>query len=174
MPLSIKNPTTVRRAMRSYARHRKSSHCRGRSQDTCTRKVGCFWTHGKDRSFCRKIQVTKRGTQSCDCPSKHRTNKKHFKMSKFDKMSRTFKKYNTYTKTMRNFKGGFSQGCTTWFGTGANCTSQPTVYNSDILDFQQIVPIKKYIPYTPLNKDVSSQPAYNASSYNTDYAPYNS
>ena len=77
MSISIKNPSTVRRAMRSYARHRKQSHCRGRPRESCTSKVGCYWTHGKDRSFCRKVQITKRGSQTCDCPSKRRTQKKY-------------------------------------------------------------------------------------------------
>jgi len=171
MPLSIKNPTTVRRAMRSYARHRKSSHCRGRARESCTRKVGCFWTHGKDRSFCRKIQLNKRGSQSCDCPPRHKTNKKHNKMSKFDKMSRTFKSY----KSSKHFKGGSNQnGCVTWFGTGANCISPPTKYDNNILDFHQGVPVKKYIPFVPLNKDVSYDDPYRAANFNAEYAPYNS
>ena len=161
MTRSIKNPTTVRRAMRSYARHRKSSHCRGKPRENCTKKVGCFWTHGKDRSFCRKIQVTKRGSQSCDCPSKRKTFKKNY--------SNLYKSF----RSKKNFRGGASQGCVTMFGAGANCINSPNVYNNS-LDFTQAVPVKKYIPFKPLHQDISLYDQYSASTSNTEYAPYNS
>ena len=171
MPISIKNPSTVRRAMRSYARHRKSSHCRGRPRDSCTKNIGCFWSHGKDRSFCRKIQTTKRGSQSCDCPSRNKTYKKHFKLNKSFK----HKVYSNKNKTRKSFSGGGpgAGGCPTWFGTGANCISSPTKYDNNILDFQQGVPVKKFIPFTPMNPRFGYGDPYRASNFNADYAPFN-
>lgn len=167
---TIKNPSTVRRAMRSYARHRKSSHCRGRPRDSCTKNVGCFWTHGKDRNFCRKVQPTRRGSQSCDCPPRHRTNKKYSKLSKFDKLYKT--RFNS--KTRKSLRGGGpgAGGCPTWFGTGANCISPPTKYDNNILDFQQGVPVKKFIPFKPLSKDFAYDDPYRASNFDTDFAPF--
>jgi hypothetical protein len=166
MPISIRNPSTVRRAMRSYARHRKQSHCRRRPRASCTNKVGCYWTHGKDRSFCRKVQITKRGSQTCDCPPRHKTHKKYFNNNKS-------KKHFSKGRTHSSLKGGSSQGCMTWFGTGANCINPPTKYDNNILDFQQGVPVKKYVPFIPLNKEFASGDPFMASNYNSQYAPFN-
>jgi hypothetical protein len=169
MPLSIKNPSTVRRAMRSYSRHRKQSQCRGRPQQSCTSNIGCFWTHGKNRNFCRKIKITKRGSQSCDCPPKHKfASRKFVKPSKYHKSNKTYKKYRTQQK------GGINSNCMTWFGTGANCTNLPSNYNSNILDFQQNVPVTKFIPYTPLSDEYKQVNSYKGADFNSDYAPYNS
>lgn len=170
MPISIKNPSTVRRAMRSYARHRKTSHCRGRSRDSCTKNVGCFWSHGKNRSFCRKIQITKRGSQSCDCPPRNSSQKKHFKFNKSNKF------YKSSNKTRKSLRGGGPGGsaCPTWFGTGANCIPSPTKYDNNILDFQQGVPVKKFIPFTPLNKEFAYSDPYRAANFNSDFAPFSS
>tara|TARA_A100001015_G_C15021978_1_gene728491 strand:+ start:2069 stop:2266 length:198 start_codon:yes stop_codon:yes gene_type:complete len=44
---------------RSYAKHVKKSHCRGKGPAVCRSKPGCKYTKGKKRTFCRKKKNSK-------------------------------------------------------------------------------------------------------------------
>tara|TARA_Y100001936_G_C15881673_1_gene563138 strand:+ start:160 stop:390 length:231 start_codon:yes stop_codon:yes gene_type:complete len=43
---------------RSYRRHRKSSHCKGKGPAACRGASGCKVASGRKRSFCRRSRNT--------------------------------------------------------------------------------------------------------------------
>ena len=47
-------------ALKSYARRRALSHCRGKRLRTCNKTKGCKAAIGKKRSFCRKSKSVRR------------------------------------------------------------------------------------------------------------------
>ena len=51
---------SLKRALKSYARRRKLSHCRGKGPATCRGTSGCKYASGRKRSYCRKSRSTRR------------------------------------------------------------------------------------------------------------------
>jgi hypothetical protein len=49
----VRTRGSLKRALTSYRRRRKMSHCRGKRPASCRAKPGCKYAVGRKRSFCR-------------------------------------------------------------------------------------------------------------------------
>lgn len=56
----VRTRASKQRAQASYRRHRKASSCRGKGPAACRGTPGCKHATGKKRSFCRKVNNTRR------------------------------------------------------------------------------------------------------------------
>jgi len=57
---AVKTRMSKKRAINSYRRRGKLSHCRGKGPAVCRSKPGCKYASGKKRSFCRKSKSHRR------------------------------------------------------------------------------------------------------------------
>ena len=56
----VRTRGSIRRALKSYARRRKLSKCRGKKRSTCKKMRSCKMAHGRKRSFCRTAKSHRR------------------------------------------------------------------------------------------------------------------
>lgn len=56
----VRTRASLKRALASYRRRRKLSHCRGKGPAACRGTAGCKVASGRKRSFCRKTRSTRR------------------------------------------------------------------------------------------------------------------
>lgn len=56
----VRTRGSLKRALTSYRRRRKMSHCRGKRPASCRGKIGCKYAVGRKRSFCRLSRSRRR------------------------------------------------------------------------------------------------------------------
>merc|ERR1712166_7048 len=56
----VRTRDSKKRALHSYKRRGKLSHCKGKGPAVCRYKRGCKYASGKKRSFCRKSRSYRR------------------------------------------------------------------------------------------------------------------
>ena len=56
----VRTRSSIKRALKSYARRRKLSKCRGKKRSTCKRMRMCKMAKGRKRTFCRTAKSHRR------------------------------------------------------------------------------------------------------------------
>lgn len=54
MAVTRRRSRSIASRRRSYRRHSKSSHCKGKGPAACRGTAGCKYASGRKRSYCRK------------------------------------------------------------------------------------------------------------------------